>query len=150
MANWIELSTSHTDWQGLKITSHCYCIGGTTYLHRSGLDIPNLQRSGRWSHTDTTSVEHYLKLGLYSASPDTIRDTLPQYKTTMSISRALFLRDKITMAGGPEHPFNTVLKSLGYPNLQCSSYPTNRAKSSYKAKQAASIAAKFLQKLKDK
>ena len=23
MANWIELSTSHTDWRGLKITSHC-------------------------------------------------------------------------------------------------------------------------------
>ena len=24
MANWIELSTSQTDWRGLKITSHCY------------------------------------------------------------------------------------------------------------------------------
>ena len=66
MANWIELSTSQTDWQGLKITSHCYRIGGISYLYRSGLDIPNLQRSGRWSHTDTTSVEHYLKPGLYS------------------------------------------------------------------------------------
>ena len=150
MANLIELSTSQTDWRGLKITSHCYRIGGTSYLYRSGLNIPNLQRSGRWSHTDNSSVEHYLKPGLYSASPNTIRNTLPQYKATMSISRALFLRDIITTAGGLDHPFNAVLKSLGFPNLQCTAYPTNRVQQVYKVKQTAAIAAKFLQKVKDK
>ena len=34
MANWIEISTSHTDWKGLKFTSHCYRIGGTSCLYR--------------------------------------------------------------------------------------------------------------------
>ena len=150
MANWIELSTSHTDWRGLKITSHCYQIGGTSYLYRSGLDIPNLQRSGRWSHTNNSSVEHYLKPGLYSVSPATIWNTLPQYKATMSISRALFLRDKITTSGGLDHPFNAVLKSLGFPNLQHAVYPTNRPQRTYKAKQTAAIANKFLQKVVDK
>ena len=150
MANWIELSTSQTDWRGLKMTSHCYRKGGTSYLYRSGLDIPNLQRSGRWSHTDSTSVEHYLKPGLYSASPDTIRDTLPQYKATMSISRAMFLRDIIMTKGGLDHPFNAVLKSLGFSKLQRTAYPTSRAHQVCKAKQTAAIAAKFLQKVKNK
>ena len=77
MANWIEISTLHTDWKGLKFTSHCYRIGGTSNLYRSGMDIPNLQHSGRWSHTDTTAVEHYLKPGLYSTTPESIRNSLP-------------------------------------------------------------------------
>ena len=36
MSNWVELSTSQTYWKGLKITSHCYRIGGTSYLYRLG------------------------------------------------------------------------------------------------------------------
>ena len=150
MANWIELATSQTDWRGLKITSHCYHIRGTSYLYRTGLDIPNLQRSARWAHTDTSSVEHYLKPGLYSASPETIRNTLPQYKATISISRALYLRDRITTPGGMEHLFNAVLKHWGLPNLQRPIYPTNKVHGTYMAKQAAALASKFLQKVKDK
>ena len=97
IANWIDLSTSQTDWWGLKITSHCYRIGGTSYLYRSGLDIPNIQHSGRWSLGETSAVEHYLKPGLYSASPETIQNTLSQYKAIyISIARALFLCDIIT------------------------------------------------------
>ena len=147
ISNWIELATLHSDWNGLKITSHCYRIGGTFYLYRSGLDIPNLQRSGRWSSTDTTSVEHYLKPGLYSTSPQTIRDTLPQYKHKMSLARAIYLRDCITTPGGIGHPFNTVLKDNGFPHLQRSIYPTNHAQSTIKGKQMVALAAKFMQKM---
>ena len=150
MANWIEISTSHTDWKGLKFTSHCYRIGGTSYLYRSGMDIPNLQRSGRWSHTDTTAVEHYLKLGLYSATPESIRDSLPQYKLSLSISWAIYLRDKITTPGGVDHPFNEALQGWGFPSLQRSSYPTNKAASAKKAKQTTAMALRFLQNVKDK
>ena len=150
MANWIELSTSQTDRRGLKITSHCYRISGTSYLYRSGLDVPNLQRSGRWLLADNTSVEHYLKPGLYSASPDTIRDTLPQYKASMSISRAMFLRDIIMTKGGLDHSVNAVLKFLGFSKLQHTAYPTSRAQRVYKAKQTAAMATKFLQRVKTK
>ena len=72
MSNWIDLSIMITDWKGLKITSHCYRIGGTSYLYRSSLDIPKLQRSERWAQSDSLTVKHYLKPGLYSASPETI------------------------------------------------------------------------------
>ena len=145
IANWIELSTSQTDWWGLKITSHCYRIGGTSYLYRSGLDIPNIQHSGRWSLGEMSAVEHYLKPGLYSTSPQTIRDTLPQYKTTMSFARALYLRDIITTEGGSDHPFNLVLKSLGFTKLQHSNYPTLRSLKNVRTKQSAALAMQFLQ-----
>ena len=150
MANWIELSTSQTDWQGLKITSHCYRIGGTSYLHRSGLDIPNLQRSGRWSHTDTTLVEHYLKPGLYSASPDTIRNTLPQYKASISISRAMFLRDIVTMKGGVDHPFNKVLEKWGFSKTTTYLLSNNPGKESTSCKAGISSGDKIPAKSKIK
>ena len=126
MANWIDISTSHTDWQGLKFTSHCYRIGGTSYLYRSGMDIPNVQRSGRWSHTDTRAVEHYLKPGLYSATPKSIRESLPQYKLSLSISRAIYLRDKITTPGGSDHPFNKTLQGWGFLSLQGPGIPRTK------------------------
>ena len=150
ISNWIELATLCSEWNGLKITSHCYRIGGTSYLYRSGLDIPNLQRSGRWSSTDTTSVEHYLKPGLYSISPQTIKDTLPQYKHKMSLARAIYLRDCITTPGGINHPFNTVLKDNGFPHLQRSNYPTNHTQCTIKGKQTVALAAKFMQKMRAK
>ena len=136
----------HTDLKGLKIMSHCYRIAGTSYLYRSGLDIPNLQRSGRWSSTDSTSVEHYLKPGLYSTPPQTIRDTLPQYKHKMSSARAIYLRDCITTSGGTEHPFKPVLTDIGLPHLQRSNYPTKDALKTTKGRQTAALAAKFMQK----
>ena len=114
------------------------------------MDIPNLQCSGRWSHTDTTAVEHYLKPGLYSATPDSIRKSLPQYKLLLSISRAIYLRDKVTTSGGIDHPFNTALQSWGYPSLQRASYPTNKAASTQKSKHTTATAMRFLQKVKDK
>ena len=139
------MSTSQTDWWGLKITSHCYRIGGTSYLYRSGLDIPNIQRSGRWSLGETSAVEHYLKPGLYSTPPETIQNMLPQYKATISFARALFLCDIITMEGSSDHPFNAVLRTLGYAKLQRSTYPTNRSLKHVKAKQSAALVTKFLQ-----
>ena len=146
IANWIELATLNTDWKGLKITSHCYRIGGTSYLYRSRSDIPNLQRSGRWSSTDSASVEHYLKPGLYSTPPQTIRDTLPQYKHQLSAARAIYLRDCITTPGGTEHPFNKVLTDISLPQLQRSNYPTKNALKTTKGRQTAALASKFMQK----
>ena len=150
MSNWIDISTSHTDWHGLKFTSHCYRIGGTSYLYRTGMDIPNVQRSGRWSHTDTTAVEHYLKPGLYSATPASIRESLPQYKLSLTISQAIYLRDKITTLGGPDHPFNSTLRGWGFPSLRRSAYPTHRAVSTLKAKLHAATAFRFMQTIQQK
>ena len=79
MSDWIDLSLLITDWKGLKITSHCYRIGGTFYKYHTGLDIPSLQKSGRWSQSDNATVKHYLKPGLYSTPPEVIHAKLPQY-----------------------------------------------------------------------
>ena len=150
MSNWIDISTSHTDRHGLKFTSHCYRIGGTSYLYHTGMDIPNVQRSGRWSHTDTTAVEHYLKPGLYSATPSSIRDSLPQYKLSLSISRAIYLRDKVTTPGGSDHPFNKTLQGWGFSSLHRSAYPTSRAVSIVKARLQAATASRFMQNIQQK
>ena len=36
VADWIDLSTLFTDWAGLRVTSHCYRVGGTSFLYRAG------------------------------------------------------------------------------------------------------------------
>ena len=147
MSNWIDLSIMQTDWKGLKITSHCYRIGGTSYLYHSGLDIPSLQRSGRWSLSDPATLEHYLKPGLYSTSPETIRTTLPQYKSSMTLTRAMYLRDCITTTGGSEHPVNKILVDLDFPNLQRSEYPTAQARRIQQQRQIASLANDYLKEV---
>ena len=148
VSNWIEVATLLSDWSGLKITSHCYRIGGTSYLYRSGLDILNLQRSGRWSGSDTTTVEHYLKPGLYSAPPQTVKETLPQYRKKLTLARAIFLRDCITTSGGMNHPFNKVLEDNGFSQLQRAKYPTKFALRSLKGKQTSAVATHFMQQLR--
>ena len=147
MSNWIDLSIMKTDWKGLKITSHCYRIGSTSYLYHSGLDIPSLHRSGRWSLSDLATVEHYLKPGLYSTSPETICTTLPQYKSSMTLTRAMYLRDCITTTGGSEHPFNKILADLDFANLQCSEYPTAQARRIQQCRQIASLANDYLKEV---
>ena len=147
MSNWIDLSIMQTDWKGLKITSHCYGIGGTSYLYHSGLDIPSLQRSGRWSLSDPATVEHYLKPGLYSTSPATIHAMLPRYKSSMTLTRAMYLRDCITTTGGSEHPFNKILADLDFANLQCSEYPTAQAKRIQQWRQIVSLANDYLKEV---
>ena len=84
-------------------------IGGTSYLFRSGIDLNKLHRSGRWMMTDTMTVDHYLKPGLYSASPAMIREKRPQYKQFFRPKRVEWLRDRVQTKGDKNHHFNEIL-----------------------------------------
>ena len=121
--DWIDLTTMHTRWAGLKITSHCYRIGGTSFQYAEGKDIINIQRAGRWSTNHSDAVEFYLKPGLYVTEPDQIKEKLPQYKMKYSKQRMRFLQDRITTPGGKDHVHNQVLKQMGFKKLR-TSYPT--------------------------
>ena len=145
MSNWIDLSIMITDRKGLKITSHC---GSTSYLYRSGLDIPSLQRSRRWAQSDASTVEHYLKPGLYSVSPETIHKTPPQYKSSMTLIRAMYLRDCVMTPGGTQHPFNKILVDLEFTKLQHPEYPTARAKRIQQQRKIVALANDYLKEVK--
>ena len=147
MSDWIDLSLSLMDWKGLKIMLHCYRIGGTSYKYRMGLDIPSIQRSGRWTQSDNTTVEHYIKPGLYSTPSDVIHETLPQYKQLLTLTRMIYLRDCVTTPGNSDHPFNEVLKAYGFLKLQRAVYPTARAKQVLNHRRNSVVANKYLKEV---
>ena len=146
VANWIQLATLWMDWQGLVVTSHCYRIGGTSYLYRAGIDMAKLHRSSRWAKDDAPTVEHYLKPGLYSMDPQQIYEKL-QYRKTFKAKNLIFLRDQISTKGGSQHEFNTILTELGHANLVRLSYPTPRCEDKIKKLHNAVSVNKYLEKV---
>ena len=78
--------------------------------------------------TDTTTVDHYLKPGLYSASPAMIREKRPQYKQFFHPKRVEWLCDRVQTKGNKDHHFNEILIHLGHPEMMRASYPTSKCK----------------------
>lgn len=147
MADWITMSVVQTPWARLRFSSHSYRIGGTSYHFVRGLDILNLQRNGRWRQGDGHSVEHYIKPGLYSATPEEIYETWPQYHASYKKSRFIYLKDKVTKDGKrKKHPYNRALKKLGFAELRCD-YPTVWGKKAMKWMAAKKASNEHLQEL---
>ena len=97
-------------------------------MFRSGIDLNKLHCSGQWMMTDTTTVDHYLKPGLYLASPAMIREKRPQYKQFFRPKRVEWLRDRVQTKGDKNHHFNEILIRLGHPEMMRATYPTSKCR----------------------
>ena len=93
-------------------------------MYRQGINIANLQRSERWIHTKKSTMEHYLKPGLFSMDPAMIKKKLPQYLKKFSLKRMLFLRSQITAILHTHCPFNIVARQNNLGIITKKRYPT--------------------------